>query len=98
MYSLELEGVERLRARRDDHALGLEVDLERLQPELAAEAGLLVAAEGNPREGCVGHVDADRSGLDPLREAMPAGRVAGPDGRHQAVPRLVGDTDGVLLV
>src|SRR5512133_1247471 len=57
---LQTERVERLRARRDDHALGLQVRVERLQPELTPEAGLLVAAERNSRKGRVWHVDPDR--------------------------------------
>src|SRR5205814_3917434 len=69
---LQPEGVERLRARRGDHALRLEVQLEGLEPELAAEAGLLVAAERDPREGRVRHVDPDRAGLDLACEAMAA--------------------------
>ena len=52
----------------DEHALRLEVHVERLEAELAAEAGLLVAAERDPREGGVGRVDADLAGLDPARE------------------------------
>src|SRR5205823_8874260 len=61
----EPEGVERLRARVDDDALRLQVELERLEPELAAEARLLVPAERDPRERRVRHVDADGAGLDP---------------------------------
>src|SRR6266511_5517897 len=90
---LQAERVEGLGARGDDHALRLEVELERVEPELTAETGLLVAAERNAGEGGVRHVDADRAGLDPPGETMPAPRVAGPDGRHQAVTRVVRDPD-----
>src|SRR5439155_22608967 len=72
--NLQPERVDRLRAGVDDHALRLEVEIERLEPQLAAEAGLLVAAERDPGEGRVRHVDADRTGLDPRRYPMPPGR------------------------
>src|SRR4051812_38049829 len=86
---LEPEGVDRLRARVDDDALRLEVELERLEPELASEARLLVPAERDPGERRVRHVDADRARLDPRRDAMAARRVAGPDGGHQPVLHVV---------
>src|SRR3954451_9653555 len=95
---LEPEGVDRLRARVDDDALRLEIELERLEPELAAEARLLVAAERDPRERGVRHVDADGARLDARCDAVAARRVARPDRRHQPVLDVVGDTDRVLLV
>src|SRR5215203_3736826 len=70
--SSEAERVVRARAGRQEHALRLEIQLERLDPELAAEARLLVAAERDTREGGVGHVDADGTGLDPRREPVAA--------------------------
>src|SRR5215213_10766161 len=95
---LELEGVDRLRAGVDDDALGLEVELERLEPELASEPRLLVAAERDARERRVRHVDADRARFDPRRHAMAACRVPGPDGGHEAVLHVVREADRVLLV
>ena len=80
------------------HALRLEVELERLEPELAAEAGLLVAAERDAREGGVRHVDPDRARLDPAREPVAARGIARPDRRHQPVLDVVRDPDRVLLV
>ena len=71
----EPERVDRARAGRDDHALRLEVEVERLERELASEAGLLVAAERDARERGVRHVDADRARLD-LR-ARRGGRAPG---------------------
>ena len=59
--ALQPERVERPGARRDEDALRLEVQLERLEPELPAEAGLLVAAERDSRERRVRHVDPDRA-------------------------------------
>src|SRR2546423_1740791 len=76
---LQAERVERSCARRDEDALRLQVEVERLEPELAAEAGLLVAAERDPRERRVRHVDPDAAALDPGRDAMAAGGIAGPD-------------------
>src|SRR5207253_5032350 len=60
----EPERVERLRARREENALRLEVELERVDRELPPEARLLVAAERDPREGRVGGVDPDHARLD----------------------------------
>src|SRR5207253_7683709 len=47
--ALEPERVRRPRARVHDHALRLQVELQRVETELAPEAGLLVAAERNTR-------------------------------------------------
>src|SRR6266545_1257313 len=69
---LEPERVERLRARGDEDALRLQVELERLEPELAAEAGLLVPAKRDSREGGVRHVDPDCPGLDPTCKPVAA--------------------------
>src|SRR5205085_9933999 len=95
---LQTEGVERLRARRDEDALRLEIELERLEPELAAEAGLLVAAERDPRKGGVRHVDPDRPGFDAARDAVAARRIARPHGRHQPVADVVRNANRVLFV
>src|SRR5436305_5269972 len=89
---LEPEGVDRLRARVDDDALRLEVELERLEPELASEARLLVAAERDSGEGRVRHVDADRAGLDARRHAMSACGIARPHRRHKSVLDVVRET------
>ena len=51
--------------------LRLEIELECLDPELPAEARLLVAAERDAREGGVRQVDPDGAGLDPAREPVP---------------------------
>src|SRR5204862_7976778 len=95
---LQPERIERLRARRQEHRLRLQVELERVDRELAAEAGLLVAAERDPREGRERHVDADHAGLDRARDTVAARRVARPDGGEEAVADVVGDPDRVLLV
>src|SRR3954468_23087906 len=95
---LEPEGVDRFRARVDDDALRLEVELERLESELASEARLLVAPEWDPRKGRVRHVDAHRARLDPCGDPMAACGIAGPNGRHQPVLHVVREADRVLLV
>src|SRR3954447_5503324 len=82
---LQPERVERLRARRDEHALRLQVEIERLEAQLAAEARLLVAAERDAREGRVGSVDRHRARLDPARQAVSPGGIPRPDGREEAV-------------
>src|SRR3954451_10252771 len=84
----EAEGVRGARAGVRDHRLRLEILVERLDAELAAESRLLVAAEGDAGERCVRHVDADRSRLHLLRDAVAARGIAGPDRRHQAVAHV----------
>src|SRR5690349_13441211 len=98
VLNLEPERIEGLRRGRDENGLRLEVELERVEPELAAEPRLLVAAERDPRKGGVRHVDPDLAGLDAGREPVAARRVAGPHGRHQTVLRVVRDPDCVFLV
>src|SRR5215210_7449259 len=61
--ALQPERIGRPGADPAEHALRLEVGVERLDAEFAAEAGLLVAAEGDAREAAVGHVDADLARL-----------------------------------
>src|SRR3954453_4824698 len=73
---LQPEGIERAGARGDEHALRLEVRVERLEAQLAAEAGLLVAAERDAREGRVRRVDGDLAGLDPAGQAQRLAAVA----------------------
>ena len=59
--------------------LRLQVHLQRLEGLLAAEAGLLVAAEGDARKGAVGEVDRERARLDAPSEAVAApGRPSRP--------------------
>src|SRR5947207_7692269 len=96
--SLKAERVERFRAGRDEDALRLQIEVERLEPELAAEARLLVAAERDAGERRVRRVDPNRPGLDPAREAMAARGIARPHRRHQPVAHVVRDADRILLV
>src|SRR5690606_18581076 len=77
--------------------LVLEVLLEPVAPELAAVAGLLVAAEGRERiEGPA--VDVDLTGAHAPGDALRALVARGPDGAGEAVGRAVGDAHGVVLV
>src|ERR1051325_2398497 len=92
---LETERVDRAGPGRDDHALRLEVELKRVEPQLAAEARLLVPADRDPWERGIRHVDPDRPRLDTCGDAVAARRVAGPDRRHQPVADVVRDADRV---
>src|SRR5262245_31771745 len=94
----EPERVVWTRPGRDEDGLRLEVELERLDAELASETGLLVAAERDSGEGRVRHVHADGAGLDAGREPVAAGGIARPHGRVEAVLGVVREPDGVLLV
>ena len=82
----------------DVDVLGLGVLQIALLAELAADAGLLVAAEGVPGVEEVVVVDPDRAGAQALGHPHGAGRVAAPDGAGQAVPRVVGHGDRVVVV
>src|SRR5438034_9322473 len=85
-------------ATSETYTLSLHDALPIFEPELTAEAGLLVAAERKPRERRVRHVDPDRACLDPPREPVTAGGIARPDRRHQPVAALVGDPHRVSFV
>src|SRR5581483_3860396 len=95
---LEAEWVEGLGARGEEHALRLEVEVERVDRELATEARLLVAAERDAREGGERHVDPDHPRLERTRDAMPTRGIARPDRGEEAVPDVVRDPDCILLV
>src|SRR5690606_11453628 len=85
-------------AQVDPYALDLRVQLERVEPELAALARLLVAAERGRRiERMVG-VDPDGPGLQLARDAVRTLHVARPDPGGEPVDRPVGERDGLLLV
>src|SRR5690606_30706808 len=85
-------------AEIDPHALDLRVQVERVLPELAPVAGLLVAAErGRGVEGVIG-VDPDGARLDATRDAVGALDVARPDSGGEAVDRGVRQSDRLFLV
>src|SRR5579864_4691342 len=76
----------------------LGVGLERLLAQLAAEAALLVAAEGSAGVVPVVLVDPHRSRLHPARHLVGLADVAGPDAGGEAVDIGVGLRHGVLDV
>ena len=78
--------------------LGLLVLLETRLSELPAEAGLLVAAPLRLGDVGVVVVDPDRAHAHPGRDPLPLAGVLGPDRAGQAVDRVVGDPDRVVLV
>ena len=64
---------------------------------LAAEAGLLDAAERRRGVGDEAAVEADHAGLDLLGDAQAAGEVAGVDVGDEAELGVVGQGDGLVL-
>src|SRR5262249_13082076 len=78
--------------------LDLRVFLEGVVAALAAEARLLVAAEGEARVVEVVGVDPDRARLQRLRRAQRLLGVSRPDTGRDAVDRRVADRDGIGLV
>ena len=82
--------------RRGRHLLQLDVLVDPLQPVLAPQAGALEAAE---RTADVEHglVDPDVAGAHAPRHPTRALRVAAPDAAREAVGRVVGDRDRLVL-
>src|SRR4051794_15535182 len=81
-----------------EHVLLVAEGVQRVGPELAAEAGLLEAAE---RRGVTHRrvaVDREVARLDAAGDAQGPAEVAGPDRPRQAVLALVCHADGVRLV
>src|SRR5438309_4880913 len=66
-------------------------------PALAADAALLEAAEGGVEE-VDAVVDPHHPGADALGQLDPPGRVAREHHAAEAVGRIVGDADGLVLV
>src|SRR6185312_16923550 len=81
------------------HALPLRESVEHaLQRELAAQAGLLVAAVGHAGGLAAALVDLDPAGLDGVRGAQALADVMGPDVGGEAVVAVVGHADRLFLV
>ena len=78
--------------------LELRVAVEGGHPLVAAEAGLLEAAERDRDVGGVERVDPDDPGPDRARQAVGAVDVARPDPGREAVRGVVGDRQGIGLV
>ena len=84
-------------AQVDEDVLRLGVELERRHPELAPDAGHLVAAERRLGVDRRVRVDADDAGLERLRGAQRLADVTAPDRAGQAVRRRVGEAERLLL-
>src|SRR5690606_10838820 len=85
-------------AQVDPYALDLGVQLERVEPELAALARLLVAAERGCRIERMVRVDPDGPRLQSAGDAVRALHVPRPDPGGEPVDRLVGERNGLLLI
>ena len=77
--------------RREEHVLDLRVAVERLHPELAAEAGLLEAAERRRDAHRAVRVHREHAGLERPRDAQRPRAVARPDRAGEPVRRVVRD-------
>src|SRR5262249_29472029 len=88
----------RVRAEVHPHRLDLGVELERGLAHLAAEAALLVAAEGRGGVEDVVAIDPDRSRLERLGELVRLRDVGGPDRGGEAVRRVVSGLRDLLHV
>ena len=84
--------------RREEDVLDLGVAVERVHPELAAEARLLEAAERRRDAHGRVRVDAEDAGLDRARDAERPRAVARPDRAGEPVRRVVREPDRVGLV
>src|SRR6185312_2482038 len=84
--------------RRVVDVLDLAVGLERVGTELAADPGLLEAAERGRDADRGVRVDRDHAGLERPRHAQRLCPVPGPDGAREPVDRVVGDRDRLGLV
>src|SRR6266851_8898805 len=76
----------------------LSVKIDRVPAELAAEAGLLVAAERRDRIELVEAVDPDRAGLERAGHLMGAAQVARPDRGGKPVVRVVALKNRAVLI
>src|SRR5947209_10019981 len=77
--------------------LGFQVFLETGQTHLAADSGLLVAAERRVDRVPDAAVDPDRAGPDPAGHRPGPGQVAAVHGAGQPVRRVVGDPHRVVV-
>src|SRR5438093_5310959 len=76
-------------ARRGYSVLEAEVRREPVEPALAAEAGLLVAAERRRRVEAVVRVRPDHAGAQPRRHRQDPRALLRPDAGREAVRRVV---------
>src|SRR5438034_4703252 len=85
-------------SRVDPNALYLEIVADRIDAVLAAQAGILVAAERRQMADGTISVHPDRPSLYALGHANGTPDVAGPHARSQAEAHVVCDAHCVLLV
>src|SRR4051812_15860555 len=78
--------------------LQLGISIERMEALVAAESRLSVATEGDGDVRRVERVDVDDARADPPRQPMGAVDVACPHPRGQAVRRVIGDRQPLVLV
>merc|ERR1712232_1207403 len=83
-------------AETDADSLRLSVVSQSVLAQLAADTGLLVAAEGQLVEGVVG-VDPDGAGAERARALDGGVEVLGVHGGGEAVGGVVAELDGLLL-
>src|SRR5690242_124481 len=69
--------------------LDLSIELQRMYPQFAAKAGLLIAAEGRDDIRAALTVDQNSSGLKRARQAVGAADVARPYGGSEAIDGIV---------
>src|SRR5580700_3797851 len=91
------EEAELLRAVADQHVLRLLIVIEHHLVVLAADAGLLVAAERRVCRIGVEAVCPDATGLDRAAKAVAAVRVPAPYASAEAVERIVGDRERLFV-
>src|SRR5579872_5627771 len=89
---------ELLWAVADQEILGLLIVIEHHLVVLAADAGLLVAAERGVRRVGVIAIGPDASGLDRAAEAIGTVDVARPHTGAEAVERVIGNRQCLILV
>src|SRR5438093_2834240 len=83
---------------RQEHVFDLRVPVQRMHPELAAEPGLLEAAERCRRAHRRVRVDRQRARFEGSGNAHCTGSVLRPDRAREPVRRVVGDQDRLFLV
>ncbi|MBG9886969.1 hypothetical protein ABE10_10505, partial [Bacillus toyonensis] len=84
-------------AERDVHALLVGVEVDRPVAALVPEARGLHPAERRAEVADVVRVQPDHPRLDRLREVVRAPEIVGPDVGGEAIPRVVGEAQRLLL-
>src|SRR5712691_7449047 len=92
------EEAELLRAVADQQVLGLLVVIEHHLVGFATDTRLLVAAEGGMRRIGMIAIGPDAARLDGAAEAIEPARIAAPDTGTEAVERVVGDRERLVVI